>query len=154
MEDTNENIVKDSKNQKNKSGRILGMMGKIIVIAIIIFLIVISVRALVFKKYDVFGYRCYLIMSGSMQPTINISDLIVGNNIKVLCSIDRINVIKTKKGDEMAFMSISDDTGNVDAVLFPKTYQEVKEELEVNKIALLYCKVENRESKIQCSARI
>ena len=98
-------------------------------------------------KYDIFKQYNSLRVK---YKTINISDLIVGNNIKVLCSIDRINVIKTKKGDEMAFMSISDDTGNVDAVLFPKTYQEVKEELEVNKIALLYCKVENRESKLQC----
>lgn len=74
MEDTN---VNDSQNQKKKSNRVLYLIGKIILILIIISLIVISVRALIFKKYDVFGYRCYLIMSGSMEPTINVSDLVI-----------------------------------------------------------------------------
>ena len=98
-------------------------------------------------KYDIFKQYNSL---KAKYKTVDVCDLVVGNNIRVLCVIDRINVIKTKKGDEMAFMSVSDDTGAVDCVIFPNNYQEIKEELETSKMALIHCKVENRESKLQC----
>lgn len=101
----------------------------------------INVKFDIFKQYNSLKAK---------YKTVDVCDLVVGNNIRVLCVIDRINVIKTKKGDEMAFMSVSDDTGAVDCVIFPNNYQEMKEELETSKMALIHCKVENRESKLQC----
>lgn len=73
--------VNSTKKQKNIILRTLGIIGKTLGIAIIIFAVVILVRALVLKKYDVFGYRFYLIMSGSMEPTINVGDAVITKEI-------------------------------------------------------------------------
>ena len=34
--------------------------------------------------------------------------------------VDKIKVINTKKGEKMAFLDISDDTGSISAVIFPR----------------------------------
>lgn len=44
--------------------------------------------------------------------------------ITSLVLIERMKVINTKKGDKMAFVTASDETGTMDYTLFPKTYQE------------------------------
>ena len=72
-----ENNLENSKKQKSITKRIFGVIGKTIAWVIIILLIAILIRVLVFKKYDVFGYRFYLIGSGSMEPTINVGDAVV-----------------------------------------------------------------------------
>ncbi|XKT74430.1 MAG: DNA polymerase III subunit alpha [Patescibacteria group bacterium UBA2163] len=41
--------------------------------------------------------------------------------------IDTAKLILTKKGDRMGFFTISDRTHSIEAVVFPKTYQEVKD---------------------------
>ena len=65
-------------NKKNKNIRkILGNTLKTILILIILIFLAILVRALVFHKTDVFGYRIYVIMSGSMEPVINPKDAII-----------------------------------------------------------------------------
>mgnify|MGYP003294807206 CR=1 FL=1 len=47
-------------------------------------------------------------------------------NIKVAVIIENVKKIKTKKGDEMAFLNASDETGNIEFVVFPTTYSKVK----------------------------
>lgn len=71
---------------------ILKIIGKIVLWLIAILCITILTRVFIFKKYDVFGYRFYLIMSGSMEPTINVNDGIITKDTKDL-----------KKGDIIAF---------------------------------------------------
>ncbi len=61
----------------NKGRAVIGFIGKLLAIIIIVTLVVIIVRALVFKRTDVLGYRFYMIMSGSMEPTINIHDAVI-----------------------------------------------------------------------------
>ena len=73
--------VKENKKEKKIVGKVLGMLGKTLAWSIIIFLVIILIRALAFKKYDVFGYRFYLIMSGSMEPTIHVSDAVITKEI-------------------------------------------------------------------------
>ena len=83
---------KVSKKQKSKIGKILGIIGKTLGIIIIVFTLVILGRIIIFKKFDVFGVRFYQIMSGSMEPTIHVSDLAITNESKDL-----------SKGDIIAF---------------------------------------------------
>ena len=58
-------------------------------------------------------------------------------------------VIKTKKNEEMAFITMYDDSSEMDGVLFPLTYNKFKTVLEQNKTYLLTYKVENRNEKLQ-----
>lgn len=62
--------------KKSKIKTAINIITKIIVWAIIIILVAIIVRATVFHKYDVLGYRFYLIGSGSMEPTIHVGDAV------------------------------------------------------------------------------
>jgi DNA polymerase-3 subunit alpha len=40
--------------------------------------------------------------------------------------IEDIKTVLTKKGDKMAFVRLSDYTGMLEVVLFPKTYEEYR----------------------------
>ena len=46
-------------------------------------------------------------------------------NVKCVILIERITKLKTKKGDDMAFLSGSDDTGVSDFTVFPKNFDKL-----------------------------
>ena len=98
-------------------------------------------------KYDVFKQYAEI---KKKYKTVNIDSLELGSTMNILFRIDSFNVIKTKKGDEMAFITISDETSIIDGVLFPKVYETVKNDLEINLIALGTVHTERRKNKIQC----
>jgi DNA polymerase-3 subunit alpha len=52
--------------------------------------------------------------------------------------------IVTKKGDNMAFLSVEDKSGQIDMVVFPTTYEEMKDELQPNVPMLFAGKVNVR----------
>ncbi len=60
-----------------------------------------------------------------------------------------IRAIKTKKNDEMAFVTMYDDSLEIEGVLFPMTYQKYKGMLEINKTYIITYKIENRSEKAQ-----
>ncbi|MDO4466603.1 MAG: DNA polymerase III subunit alpha [Bacillota bacterium] len=63
--------------------------------------------------------------------------------VGVLGKIVLLRVIKTKQGEDMAFMSLEDETSRLDVVLFPKTYKAYAQQLERDK----FCFVEARKQK-------
>ena len=61
----------------------------------------------------------------------DIKNNVVGENILLAGEIDNINIVKTKsgnsKGMDMAFVSVSDSTGNLDSVIcFAEQYKQFK----------------------------
>jgi len=58
--------------------------------------------------------------------------------------ISKIRRITTKKGDSMAFVSIEDQTGKTDSVVFPRVYEEIKADLKENIPALVVGKLNVR----------
>lgn len=52
----------------------------------------------------------------------------------------------TKKGDQMAFVTVEDLQGSLDLVLFPKTWRGVSDWLAEEKIIVLHGKVDSRDS--------
>jgi len=97
-------------------------------------------------KYDIFMKYPNI---KEKYKTLSISDLIVGQKQKVLFVIERIKVIKTKKNEEMAFLEINDDMDTIDAVLFPKVYQEYSTKLNYGVIYIGEGKVDIRDNKKQ-----
>jgi DNA polymerase-3 subunit alpha len=61
--------------------------------------------------------------------------------------VANIKRISTKKGDRMAFISLEDKTGEIDVIIFPKKYDEVKEFFEPNKPILLAGRLNIREGE-------
>jgi DNA polymerase-3 subunit alpha len=55
-------------------------------------------------------------------------------------------IIKTKKDNhEMAFLNIYDETGSIEVVVFPKTYQKLKDILETNNVLIMKGKINDKE---------
>ena len=62
--------------------------------------------------------------------------------------VSTIKRITTKKGDSMAFIEVQDKTGRVDMVVFPRTYEELREELEPNKPTLFAGRLNDRDGEM------
>lgn len=54
--------------------------------------------------------------------------------IEVLCMIDKVNVKYTKKGDTMAIVNLEDQTGTLETVVFPKSWEQFKDVLKIGSI--------------------
>lgn len=78
-----------------------------------------------------------------------LSDYSLNINNNSVIIIKYIRAIKTKKGDEMAFVDIFDDTMEMSGVMFPSTFVKYKNILQINKTYLIKYKVENRNEKPQ-----
>ena len=106
------------------------------------------------KEKEVFGF--YL----SKHPTtvfkkdnpycIEIKDIddYYGRTIDNLLLIEKIKVIETKKGDKMAFVTGSDETGSKEFIFFPKVYRNY-EQLEKGLIIKTRGRVEKRLDETQ-----
>lgn len=81
-----------AKNKEEKSEKIWRVVSKILLCLVVSLFLIILIRTVVFKKTEVFGYRIYLIMSGSMEPEINVKDAIITRE-----------TTKLQKGDIIAF---------------------------------------------------
>lgn len=71
-------------------------------------------------------------------------DVRVGMPITVAAIIDDIRIVTTKNNNRMAFIKISDYTGSIDAVIFSKLFEEVRESLVKDIIIALSGKVTER----------
>ncbi len=69
------------------------------------------------------------------------ADTNVGMPLTVACIIDTVKIVTTKKGDRMAFLSLSDYSGSIEAVVFSKLFETVKDTLIENSIIALQGKV-------------
>lgn len=150
----NVNIDLERNNKKNVILKILNIILKVTLTFIIIFLLFFIVRATVFKKYDIFGYRFYIIMSGSMEPDIKTGDMIItkeSDNYKIgdviafkdanFVTAHRIVEISTEDGEKI-FKTKGDNNNTADRNLVKS--QQIKGKI-VNKIpkvgkAVLYLK--------------
>ena len=68
--------------------------------------------------------------------------------IKTVVIVEKINKIKTKKNEDMAFFSGSDETGTADFTIFPKIYN-LFENVKNNDLVMIYGEVQQRFDKYQ-----
>lgn len=83
--------------------------------------------------------------------TTNIADLDEkkGQKATVAAIIKTARTVVTKtKQQEMAFLLLADEGGEIEAVVFPKTYIEVKSVLIPNSVVMIKAKVEEREDRL------
>ena len=79
------------------------------------------------KKYlekDIFGFYIseHPVVKYREQGMIRISDIpkYVNKTIRFTGIVDKVKTIDTKKGEKMAFLTLSDDSGSIDGVIFPR----------------------------------
>ena len=69
-------------------------------------------------------------------------------NVEIIALVEKIKVINTKKGDKMAFITLSDDTGTSESVLFPKNAL-LLEKIEEGNLYKIEANVNEREQELQ-----
>lgn len=67
--------------------------------------------------------------------------------VKVICLVDNIKEIKTKKGENMAFFTASDETGSADFTVFPLNYKRL-ENIKTKDLVMVFGEVQKRFDKI------
>ncbi|MDN2452297.1 DNA polymerase III subunit alpha [Lactobacillus sp. UCMA15818] len=68
---------------------------------------------------------------------------------KILCLIKKIKIIRTKNGEQMAFLTVEDQTGEIELTLFPNIFEKISNDLQTNQVYLVAGKSEKRNQKIQ-----
>lgn len=68
-----------------------------------------------------------------------------GKTVTIGGVVTDMREIMTKKGDKMAFVKIEDKSGEIEAILFPRTYQTTMGLWERDKIVLVHGKVNARD---------
>ncbi|WP_208422343.1 DNA polymerase III subunit alpha [Latilactobacillus fragifolii] len=74
----------------------------------------------------------------------DISDLSAEQSVHLVLFVRRIKVIRTKRGDQMAFVTGQDATGEISVTLFASIYQRVSEWLQTGQVVFVAGKVEQR----------
>lgn len=81
---------------------------------------------------------------------VKISDLSIHSKQWKICAfLSDVKKIRTKKGEAMAFLNISDQSGDIEAVIFPNVYTRLSPLINKGQIYLFTGKVEEREGKRQ-----
>lgn len=70
------------------------------------------------------------------------------SQVKLVAVINRVKTINTKKNNsKMAFVSLEDDTGKIEMVVFPKTFQQVEQLLRENRAIYVEGKINERDGE-------
>ncbi len=64
-------------------------------------------------------------------------------NVNIMLMVEKIKTIKTKNGDDMAFVSLSDENGVCEGILFPDVFSKNRD-IKINNIYIFNSKVEKR----------
>ncbi|RRG17710.1 DNA polymerase III subunit alpha [Weissella viridescens] len=82
------------------------------------------------------------------QPHTDINSLVAGlDQVTLIGYVQNVKVIRTKKGDQMAFVDVMDLTGTISITVFPKLYQQVAPLLEKGKTLRIQGKVEQQRGR-------
>ncbi len=90
--------------------------------------------------------------AASVLTPINLSQLNGEKEDTKVCAVIMLNNVKkvmTKKGEQMAILQIEDLTTQSEAIVFPKTYERISEQLIVDKRLILWGKVDRRDDQTQ-----
>ena len=91
----------------------------------------------------------HLAQKMATHPYQLISDLTVNSKATVLVQLESVRIIRTKKGDQMAFLSVSDGINKLDVTLFPETYFYHKDKLKEGGLFYLEGRTQERDGRIQ-----
>ena len=90
------------------------------------------------ERFSKSSYNIGMIETGEVK---NEQTIVIGG------IIDQAKVITTKKGDKMAFITVSDFTGSTEMIVFPKMYKKHSEDIIEDTIIAVQGKVSNRDGQ-------
>ena len=93
-----------------------------------------------------------IITAGLVEDNVTLQELgdqKAKSKVKVIAMLNMIKTHITKKGDSMAFLQLEDLSGQLEAIVFPRTYQEIQKLLTENQLVIIDGKVDKQDDKIQ-----
>lgn len=93
-------------------------------------------------------YREELRANGYLSLT-QLQNMVGKNNRHTVVVVQYIKVIRTKRGDQMAFITLADEEMEMDAVVFPDVYREINRWIKEEMLVTIKGKPEERQNKIQ-----
>ena len=84
-----------------------------------------------------------------LYPIMSLSELTEGQTATVLVEIQSIRVIRTKKGENMAFLQVSDSKTKLEVTVFSDQYRQLKDFLHEGRFYYLNGKVQARDGRLQ-----
>lgn len=70
-----------------------------------------------------------------------------GESVKIAGIVSNVNVITTRKNDQMAFMELEDFTGSVEVIVFPNSFAKARSLIETDKILAVSGKISIKEEE-------
>ena len=89
----------------------------------------------------------------SLYPTTPIANLIEGANATLLVEVQKIKVIRTKKGENMAFLQVHDSKSRMDVTVFSDQYRKFASLLSEGKFYYINGKIQSRDDRLQMIAQ-
>jgi DNA polymerase-3 subunit alpha len=97
-------------------------------------------------KYDLFAeYNRFKIQ----YRATDVADLVVDKKVNVVGQIKRVKLLKTKKGEDMAFVTLDCNYQTLDVVVFALAYKEYYKVLESKGLVLVNGFVRKRNDNLQ-----
>lgn len=108
-------------------------------------------KTILSDEFDVLGmyFSEHPTLSYKNNNVADVSSLKTGpNQVLIIAMVDSIKNHKTKHGDSMAFLGLSDNTASIDAVMFPKVFEKTKDTLKIGDIVQVRGKLQQEGSLI------
>ncbi|WP_321387600.1 DNA polymerase III subunit alpha [uncultured Enterococcus sp.] len=77
-----------------------------------------------------------------LKQVLTINDVVENQAVRLLIYVKDVRAIRTKKGEQMAFVEGDDSTGAISLTLFPGVFRSVRQTVEVGKVYYVEGKVE------------
>ena len=90
-----------------------------------------------------------ILSKNPLYPIVSLSELFEGQTATVLVEIQSIRVIRTKKGENMAFLKVSDSKTKLEVTVFSDQYRQFKNLLHEGRFYYLNGKVQARDGRLQ-----
>ena len=89
----------------------------------------------------------------ALYPTTPITNLTEGAQATLLVEVQKIKVIRTKKGESMAFLQVHDSKSRMDVTVFSDQYRKFASNLSEGKFYYINGKVQSRDGRLQMIAQ-
>ena len=93
------------------------------------------------------------IASKAIYPITPIGNLSENSHSIILVEIQKIKTIRTKKGENMAFLQVDDSKKKLDVTLFSDLYRQVGQEVREGAFYYIKGKVQSRDGRLQMIAQ-
>ncbi|MBL1229413.1 DNA polymerase III subunit alpha [Enterococcus sp. BWB1-3] len=77
-----------------------------------------------------------------LKQIIPISDVVEKQTVRILVYVKNVRTIRTKKGEQMAFVEGDDSTGSISLTLFPTVFRSLRQTVHLNQVYYVEGKVE------------